>query len=215
MQRGMTQIVSVRNTFMLPVYRFQRDAPAAAFTLLIISLCHPLHQLSGKRIHAPTLFLLLCGGEECIQRQQESHRITMMRGTPQQCSLTDWLRLYILIIRPAPCQSWFEETQWWIVIDTMWMEEWPSGKELLLWHLSSTCTPPYFPLQAHLPSLCSHLSAKAWWLKRKHSLALHVNTNWIQSENRWATTAMIGEKKCAGRWQGVLHISNTGWVSYN
>lgn len=56
-----------------------------------------------------------------------------------------WANSISPVIHPAACQSWLKETQWWIVIDTVWTEERPSGSELLSWHLSRTPPPISLP----------------------------------------------------------------------
>lgn len=50
------------------------------------------------------------------------------------------------------------------------------------------------PQAASPPSLCSHLSVRVWWLRRKPRQVLNLNSNWVQSENCCAKAVMTGEK---------------------
>lgn len=122
----------------------------------------------------------------------------------------DWRAGSVSLINRQHVSHSCRETHWWIAVDTVRMEEWPSGKELHLCRPSGALDSRCWQAGRLLPPPSLHPTTRARWVMRKPGLGMHFNTGWDDSENH-GTAAIIEEKEGRGT-GGMGKVSSLDWV---
>lgn len=178
MERRIALILSVTNTLWLPVYdpiswpQILLRLHANFFLLTTASII--------PSIQENNTFFYYCVDLKNVSRDSNDLIASVWRWAPQAV-LTDGLGQSHWLISQQHVSHGWGETHWWIVVDTMWMEEWPSGRELHLWHPSGV------------------LDSRCWHTGQSHPTVSAHTPLWGHGEswhsgNCGAAAVVLGEK---------------------